>query len=97
MPSDVDLTSKRHFDSTRCTGCKACELACKDYKELDANTLFRRVYDFEGSMWERGADGTFHTAAFVYHVSNSCDHCDNPACAVVCPVSSMVKKCRNAP
>ena len=23
------------FDGTRCTGCKTCEMACKDYKDLD--------------------------------------------------------------
>ena len=22
------------IDSSRCTGCKTCELACKDYKDL---------------------------------------------------------------
>ncbi|MEG1253924.1 MAG: dimethyl sulfoxide reductase subunit B, partial [Raoultibacter sp.] len=23
-----------YFDGTRCTGCKTCEFACKDYKDL---------------------------------------------------------------
>ena len=23
-----------YIDSDRCTGCKTCELACKDYKDL---------------------------------------------------------------
>ena len=26
------------IDSSRCTGCKTCELACKDYKDLDAGS-----------------------------------------------------------
>lgn len=24
-----------YFDNSRCTGCKTCELASKDYKDLD--------------------------------------------------------------
>ena len=25
-----------HFDGSRCTGCKTCEFACKDYYDLDS-------------------------------------------------------------
>ncbi len=31
------------IDSSRCTGCKTCELACKDYKDLTPDVSFRRV------------------------------------------------------
>ena len=24
-----------YFDGTRCTGCKTCQMACKDYKNID--------------------------------------------------------------
>jgi len=27
------------IDSSRCTGCKTCELACKDYKDLTPERL----------------------------------------------------------
>ena len=37
-----------YFDSSRCTGCKTCELVCKDYHDLGPDILFRRIYDFEG-------------------------------------------------
>lgn len=37
-----------YFDSTRCTGCRTCEMACKDYNDLPANYAFRRVFDYEG-------------------------------------------------
>ncbi len=30
------------IDSSRCTGCKTCELACKDYKDLTPDVSFRR-------------------------------------------------------
>ena len=39
-----------YFDSTRCTGCKTCEMACKDYKDLPATIAFRKVYDYETKL-----------------------------------------------
>ena len=29
-----------YFDSSRCTGCKTCELVCKDYHDLGPDILF---------------------------------------------------------
>ena len=63
------------FDSTRCTGCRTCEMACKDYKDLSATIAFRKVYDYEGGAWSDVGDGTFTSDAFAYHVSLGCQHC----------------------
>ena len=34
-----------YVDSSRCSGCKTCQVSCKDNKDLDVGPKFRRVYD----------------------------------------------------
>lgn len=79
------------FDNTRCTGCRTCVLACKDYRNLDAERTFRRVIDYEGGTWEQGTDDTWSQDAFAYHISLSCNHCNSPVCTQVCPTGAMHK------
>ena len=73
------------FDSTRCTGCRTCEMACKDYKDLPQTVAYRRVYDYEGGTWTDAGNGIYTSDAFAYHVSLGCQHCTMPACMAKCP------------
>ncbi|MEF9877710.1 MAG: 4Fe-4S dicluster domain-containing protein [Gordonibacter sp.] len=79
------------FDNTRCTGCKTCEMACKDYKDLDAELTYRRVIDYEGGSCLEHPDGTVTQDCFSYHISLSCNHCNAPECVHVCPTGAMHK------
>ena len=80
-----------YFDSTRCTGCKTCEMACKDYKDLPATIAFRKVYDYEGGSWTDAGNGVYTTDTFAYHVSLACNHCAMPACMAKCPSGAIEK------
>lgn len=42
-----------YIDSSRCTGCKTCELACKDFKNLSTDVSFRRIYEYAGGIGSR--------------------------------------------
>ncbi len=80
-----------YFDSDRCTGCKTCELACKDYKDLGTDVNFRRIYEYTGGTWNQQSDGCWYQDVFAYYMSISCNHCANPACTAVCPTGAMHK------
>ena len=70
-----------YYDNTTCTGCHACQIACKDKNDLPLGILFRKVRTFEV--------GTFpNTKAF--HYSGACNHCSSPACVANCPVGAML-------
>ena len=73
-----------YLDSRSCTGCKACQIACKDKNNLPVGVLWRKVVEVQGGEWlPRGA--AWMTSAFAYFVSSACMHCEAPICAEVCP------------
>jgi anaerobic dimethyl sulfoxide reductase subunit B (iron-sulfur subunit) len=80
-----------YIDTAACSGCKACQVACKDKHDLETGRLWRRVATVEGGEWvQQGAAWT--TTAFAYSVSLSCMHCANPACVSGCPTGAMHKR-----
>jgi len=79
-----------YVDSAKCTGCKTCQLACKDYKDLPADVNFRRVYEYAGGSWQATGE-SWNNDVFAYYLSISCNHCADPACTKVCPTGAMHK------
>ncbi len=83
-----------YFDSSRCTGCKTCEMACKDYKDLSQTIAFRNVYDYEGGHCTVDANGIAQNTAYAYHLSLACNHCDQPKCLTSCPQGAIEKNAK---
>lgn len=79
------------FDNTRCTGCRTCVLACKDYHSHTVDLAFRMVLDYEGGSWSYAKNGDLTQNSYAYHISLACNHCNNPACVNICPTSAMHK------
>lgn len=70
-------------DETRCAGCKACEVACKNRNNLDSpGPRLRQVQTLKS--------GTFPNLT-VKHVSMGRMHCADPACLKVCPAGAIEK------
>ena len=77
------------FDAAFCSGCKACQAACKDKNNLPLGVLWRRVVEVSGGAWQQNGEAWIHTV-FAYNLSLSCNHCVHPKCAGVCPTDAYV-------
>lgn len=71
-----------YFDMTRCIGCRACQVACKDKNNLGIGVILRNAKTYEV--------GSFPDVK-VFNYSASCNHCENPACVAACPTGAMYK------
>jgi len=73
-----------YFDQSRCTGCFACAIACKDWHDTPAGPAkwMRLSYCEEGRFPE----------IFVSHMTIPCYHCAEPVCAFVCPNEAITKR-----
>lgn len=80
-----------YIDSSKCTGCKTCQLSCKDNKDLDVGVNYRRVYEYAGGNWVKDGEA-WQQDVFSYYLSIACNHCSEPACTKVCPSGAMHKR-----
>jgi len=69
-------------DLDRCSGCKACVVACHALNGLDEAEAWRDVGLIVG--------GT-SALPVLQHVTSSCHHCLEPACLNACPVDAYEK------
>jgi anaerobic dimethyl sulfoxide reductase subunit B (iron-sulfur subunit) len=81
------MTYAFSFDAKFCSGCKACQAACKDKNNLPAGVLWRRVYEVSGGSWHHEGEA-WTSSVFAYNLSLSCNHCAYPKCAGVCPTDA---------
>jgi anaerobic dimethyl sulfoxide reductase subunit B len=70
-------------DATKCINCKTCEVACKDLNDTAPGQNLRKVHAFEGGEFPR---------VFVWNLSMSCNHCENPLCVEHCPAGAYTKR-----
>ena len=90
-------------DATLCIGCKACEVACKQWNELpsDGFEFTGNSYDntsqLSGTTWrhvdfvERESFDESGLKTSWSMVSDVCKHCTNAGCLEACPTGAIVR------
>ena len=87
-------------DTSVCIGCKACEVACKEWNQVPEDGLTLSGLSFDNSVglsadtWRHvafierpKADGTFRWLMS----SDVCKHCTEAACLDVCPTGALFR------
>ncbi len=77
------------IDLNRCMGCQTCAVTCKSLNNLPDNVWWNRVLTDGGECIDT-ARGDYPNL-FMEYYPISCQHCENPACAKVCPVGATWK------
>lgn len=80
-----------YFDSSHCSGCKTCQVACKDKNDLELGVLWRKVYEVTGGDWKQRGQAWLPDI-YAYNISLSCNHCEDPICLKNCPAKAISKR-----
>lgn len=79
------------IEQDRCTGCKACQIACKDKNNLEPGQLLRTVIEYEEGGFVKEGEGYRHSVV-TFFTSMSCNHCESPSCIDACSVGAIIKR-----
>ena len=101
------MTTGFFTDSTLCIGCKACEVACKEWNDVPADgfTFSGLSYDntlgLGHSTWRHvkfverattpGIGGNSSEQVTWQFSSDVCKHCEKAGCLEACPTGSIIR------
>jgi formate dehydrogenase iron-sulfur subunit len=92
-------------DTTLCIGCKACEVACKEWNNLPADNLGLTGHSYDNTT-KLSADSWRHVMFIENRVrdetsqpfqsgwlmmSDVCKHCHNAPCLEACPTGALFR------
>ncbi|MGE0453633.1 MAG: hydrogenase 2 operon protein HybA [Vicinamibacteria bacterium] len=81
------------YDTTRCIGCKACVVACREANGLEPDTsrdgLHQAPLDLNGRT--KNVIKLYKEGSRISYVKAQCMHCVDPACSAACMLGSLHK------
>lgn len=83
------------IDTTRCIGCRSCELACAEtyslpIPDIEDNSIFEKERRATETQWT--VVNRYETAKGTVFAVKRCMHCNQPACVAACLVKAMKKQ-----
>jgi formate dehydrogenase iron-sulfur subunit len=91
------MITTKYIDTSKCMGCRACQVACKQWNRLPAEqTTFTGYYEnpvrYTANTWTRIIFREHETPAGDvkwYFSKQGCMHCGEAACEKVCPAGAI--------
>jgi formate dehydrogenase iron-sulfur subunit len=87
-------------DTSVCIGCKACEVACKEWNHVPSKPLsfsgtsYDNTVQLDANTWRHVAfieqDGEASAPRWLM-ASDVCKHCTHAACLDVCPTGALIR------
>jgi formate dehydrogenase iron-sulfur subunit len=104
---EKQVTTGFFTDSTLCIGCKACEVACKEWNDVDSDGLDWTGFSYDNtgavghSTWRHvkfventptpGVGGNSAEQVTWEFSSDVCKHCEEAGCLEACPTGSIIR------
>jgi formate dehydrogenase iron-sulfur subunit len=100
---EVEITSGFFTDTSVCIGCKACEVACKQWNQLPmdgtawAGTSYDNTKQLGATTWRHvtfaelpGSGGAGGQTSWMM-MSDVCKHCTHAGCLEACPTGAIIR------
>jgi formate dehydrogenase iron-sulfur subunit len=99
----ADLEVSKIVDIDLCIGCKACEIACKEWNDLEVDQTsnfgsYQSHEDLSATTWDlmRFNEVDLPNGDLAWLIrKDSCLHCDEPGCLLACPAPGAIVQYEN--